>query len=116
MTASTTQGKGVGAAAKTFNRELTAILNGPAIYAAGVIPASETITSPPSSGNTVVLPTPLPGGSDSYVVMLTSLNGGSAYVTNMEESNGFFVSFDFNSEADCDMMYLVVKKGHRMVI
>lgn len=113
MTASSVTGAGGGESGKLTTKELSLLANGPSIYAAGVIAAEETISSPPTTGNTVTLPTPLPGGADSYVVMLTPLNGGLVYVTDMNESDGNFLGFDFFSDDECDVMYLVVKKGYR---
>lgn len=114
MTATSVTGRGRGASNKYTTKELSAIANGPAIFVAGTIESVERETSPPSFGNEVVFPSSLPGGPDSYVVMLTSISGGYAYVISMnddEENN--FTGFEFDSESECDMMYLVVKKGYR---
>lgn len=116
MTASSVTGKGGGASGKLTTKELSALAVGPAIYAAGVAAISDLLASPPTEGstNSVTLPIPLVGGADAYVVLLTTLNGGKAYVTSMDDDgDGNFVSFDVSVEADCDVMYMVVKKGFR---
>ena len=116
MTASSVTGKGGGASGKLTTKELSALAVGPAIYAAGVAAIVSLLSSPPAEGgtNTVNLPAPLVGGADAYVVLLTTLNGGKTYVTSMDnDSDGNFATFDVYVETDCDVMYMVVKKGFR---
>jgi len=114
MGASSVTGKGGGSAGKLTTKELSALAVGPAIYAAGVIAAQDISSSPPmSSFNEVVLPNPLPGGSDAYIVMLTSLNGGDSYVVLMNEEDGYFTGFVVGVETSSDVFYMVVKKGFR---
>jgi hypothetical protein len=112
MGASSVTGTGVGASNKLTSKEMASLANGPSILIAGAIEATETITSPPTSGNYVVFPEALPGGAENYIVILTTQNAGNAYVTDMnEDGSGNFSGFDFFVEADGTVMYLVVKIG-----
>lgn len=118
MTASSVTGRGQGASDKLTTKELAALAVGPSIYAAGVVAGTTIASSPPPDDGTtsgrVTFPTPLPGGSDQYVILLTSLNGGAAYVAVMnDDDDGNFASFIVSVETDSDVMYLVVKKGFR---
>jgi len=94
--------------------ELANLLLGPRIVAAGIFESTNLIaSSPPSAETSVVFPSPLPGGADKYAVIITTLNGGYGYVTAKNESGGNFVSFEAITEAECDVMYIVVKTGFK---
>lgn len=112
MTASSATGKGLGNSNKPTSKELAKAANGPVILAAGRVNAEENM-SPPASSNIVRFPYPLPGDADDYVVILTTLNGGSAYVTDMFESNGHFTGFAVLPESESTVMYMVCKTGHK---
>lgn len=87
---------------------------GPAIMIVGMVGAAETvISSPPTLGNTVTFQEPLVGSADSYAVFLSPKNAETAYITDMNESGGYFTGFDFNVSAECDVMYMVVSVGSR---
>jgi hypothetical protein len=114
MAGSTTTGRGAGASNKATTKELANLVNGPTFVLAGVMASSgdEELMSPPSNPTgTVLFPKPLTGPSSNYVVMLTTKNGGWAYVTSMTNSNNKFSGFNFITENECDTMYLVVKIG-----
>jgi hypothetical protein len=114
MTAATTTGRGHGSSNKFTTKELAKIANGPVIMVAGYAESQGGVASPPSSSDVVVFPTPLEGGSENYVVLLTTQNGGYAYVNNLNENaDGDFIGFSFLTETDCSLMYLVAKVGHK---
>jgi hypothetical protein len=103
---------GAGMSGKATTNELSKLANGPAIMFSGYVESEDIVVSPPAIGNTIVFPQPLQGSSDNYVVLLTTLNGGYAYVTDMDENDdGDFIGFSFATEAECSMMYLVAKVG-----
>lgn len=112
MGASNTEGRGHGIANRLSPRELTSLANGPVLYFTGISAGSDIpASSPPSIGNTVTFPYPLTGGADNYVVLLTTANAGAVYVSDLLESGGNFTGFEFVSEADGDVMYLVAGVG-----
>ena len=112
MAASSVTGTGPGASNKLTTTELASLANGPTICLTGYVESEDIATSPATIGNTIVFPQVLPGSSDDYVVLLTTLNGGYAYVTDMDENDdGDFIGFSFGTEAECSMMYLVAKAG-----
>lgn len=113
MAASSVTGKGLGSSKKITTKDLASLNNAPAIYIAGVVESEEVLVSPPTSGNEVVFPSPLAGGSENYVVILTTISGGSAYVTDLNEVNGNFSGFEFITGTECTVMYIVVKRGIR---
>lgn len=118
MAAESVTGVGQGASNKLTTKELAILANGPSIFLSGYA-SSVTIeeSSPPSVGNTVTFPQPLTGSHDNYVVLLTTINGGDAYVnvmTNNSDSN--FISFFFITEFECDVMYIVASVGIRPII
>lgn len=114
---SSATGKGPGASNKVTTKELAALANGPTIHVTGYVESEDLATSPPVTGNSVVFPQPLTGGYENYVVILTTLNGGYAYVTDMDENSaGNFTGFSFGTEAECSLMYLVAKAGIRPTI
>ena len=114
MTAASITGVGQGASHKLTVKELSILANGPSIFLSGYA-TSEAIgeSSPPSTGGSVSFSAVLPGGSENYVVSLTTINGGKAYVVNMNETEGDFSGFDFQTETDCDVMYIVANVGVR---
>lgn len=119
MGASSVTGKGHGSAHKSFKPTLVglnAISNGPNVCIAGYAESGVSDGSSPATGNLIVFSQPLPGNSDNYVVLITTLNGGHGYVTDMDENeNGDFVGFTFITEAECTIMYMITKVGKRIV-
>jgi hypothetical protein len=112
MAATTSQGTGHGSANKETVTELSILANGPVIMFSGIVESVESLASPPADTNTIVFPYPLAGGMDKYVVLLTTINGGMAYVADRDEdSDGNFTGFTFVAEAECSVMYLVAKVG-----
>ena len=116
MGATSVDGTGPGISTRPTITKIQTLMNAPAIYAAGYIEAVEDDipTSPPSTGNEIEFDPPFEGPSSRYVVMLTTLNGGYAYVYDMDEDvDGNFNSFSFISESAGTVMYMVVKVGTR---
>lgn len=114
MGATTSQGVGHGDSNRTTTKELAILANSPAIIFTGIAEAVDNLSSPPSITNTVVFPYALSGGAENYVVLLTTINGGSVYVSDTDEDgDGNFTGFSFISEAECSVMYLVSKVGFR---
>jgi hypothetical protein len=124
MPATSVTGRGLGASKKFTVKDLAILANSPAICVAGSVETSNADggSPPPSSPpaatlNSVTFPVPLEGASSNYVVMLTSQNGGYAYVTEMTENEaGDFIGFTFMVESDCTLMYMVVSAGTRPLI
>lgn len=116
MAGSSVTGTGLGASGKVTTTELAALAIGPAIYAAGSVEAVESgPSSPPAPVNTVVLPYPLPGPADNYVIMLTTEQAGYAYVTDIvDDSDGNLTGFSLIAESEGTVMYLIARKGFRI--
>ena len=113
MSATSSTGVGIGHCNKADVRQLAIFDNGPNILMSGIA-TSVGMSSPPSETGSVTFTEPFENGSDDYVVMLTSLNAGYAYVIDMEENeDGKFIGFSFISESEGEVMYLVVSKGIR---
>lgn len=116
MTAASTTGTGLGVSGKPNSGQLATLSQGPSIVVAGTIASVESdITSPPTPTADVVFPEPLIGTSDDYVILLTTVNAGSAYVAVVVEDDdaGTVTGFGLVSEFEGDVMYLVVTKGIR---
>lgn len=117
MSASTVSGKGIGSSSKLTTTELAILANGPSILIAGSVEVNGTSgsppASPPSSGGTVRFSSPLDGTADNYVVILTAQNSTNTFVASMNESNGNFIGFSIITDYDCEVMYIVTKKGIR---
>jgi hypothetical protein len=115
MTASSVTGKGPGSSNKPTLADLSIAAGGPQIVIADVLHTSAVDNaSPPASGGTVVFPTPLPGGSEKYVVNLTTVSGGLAYLVDLDENDdGDFVGFSVIVNTECDVHYMVAKKGYK---
>lgn len=114
MSASSVTGTGPGASDKVTTKELATAYNGPTILIAGIAEGtgSLTPTSPPADISSVTFPNPLPGSADKYCVILTTVNGGLAYIAELfEDDDENFSGFSFLTEAECDTMYIVVKRG-----
>lgn len=112
MGASSVTGTGLGTSGKFTTTELAILANGPNILITGVVESEDNNSSPPSSGNNIVFPEPLEGGAENYVVLLTTQNGGYAYISeNDEDDDGNFTGFSFMTESECTLMYLVAKIG-----
>lgn len=101
MAASSVTGVGPGACDKATAGDLASLAVGPYIVFAGVIEVGEIPdTSPPTDGGTVEFPYPLPGGVDRYVVLLTTINAGSVYVTERSvDSGNNFTGFSFVTDS-----------------
>lgn len=116
MGATTTTGTGKGNSRKLTVKELSMLANGPTILVAG---RSESegggaISSPPIPSSRVIFPNPLPGSPDNYVVIMTSINAGNAYVADMtEDINGDFSGFYYVSDTEGTVMYIVTKVGQK---
>lgn len=120
---------GTGTSGKLTTNELSQLANGPSILIAGIASTGtggDPESSPPSDPTgTVTFPRPLPGNGNGdpgscYCVILTTLNGGYAYVTDMDdqdldgdEVDDHFTGFSFIAEEECDVMYIVTKIGIR---
>ncbi len=117
MGASSVSGKGSGNSAKLTTTELAILANGPSILIAGSVQVNGSNgsppTSPPTSGAIVKFPTPFEGSSDDYVVILTAQNSTDTYVSSMNEVNGNFSGFNVVTGYDCEVMYIVTRKGIR---
>jgi hypothetical protein len=115
MTATSVTGKGAGASDKPTLADLAIAASGPVILIADVSSATTFgFSSPPSSGNTVRFPSPLPGGANKYVVSLTSHVAGLVYLYEfIENGAGDFIGFSYIAEAEGEVHYLVVKKGYK---
>lgn len=120
MSASSTTGTGLGFSPVLTNKELTNIRNqNPQIIFCGYASATggaESV-SPPAEISDVYFPYSLDGDSTHYVVMLTTVGGGVAYVGEMHEEAdgdsptgvGSFSGFSVLTTAECDVMYMIVK-------
>lgn len=113
MGANSATGTGSGAALTKTAKELSMLANAPTIIFAGYV--EDIVTASPTSGlGTVTFPYPLPGGANKYVVIATSLNAGSVYVSSLnEDSDENFTGFNIVAETDGDVMYMVSKVGSR---
>ncbi len=114
MGATSVTGVGSGTSRKLTTNELSVLANGPSIIFTGLVEATEGVSSPPTPANFVDFPYPLAGGMDQYVVMLTTINAGSAHVADRDEDDdGNFTGFTFVAESEGTVMYLVAKIGQR---
>lgn len=117
MAASSVTGKGIGSSNKPTVKDLAIAANGPTIHFSGIIISagmtlSSPSSSPPSTLSRLTFPYPLSGSPSDYVIMLTTLNGGYAYVSDQDENDdGDFTGFSFVTEAECDLMYIIVSCG-----
>jgi len=122
MGASSVTGTGQGIANKPTLTDLGVASMGPQIYASGWAESTEAghglPISPPGIGGTVTLIHPLPGLAEDYVVILTTINAGYAYIIDMDDDDldddnedDHFVGFSFLTEAEGDVMYVVTKVG-----
>jgi hypothetical protein len=117
MGASSVTGTGIGSSNKATVKDLAILANGPTIHFAGIVASEDIATSPPSTGNTVTFPYVLEGNADNYVIMLTTQNGGYAYVSNLhEDEDDNFSGFSFVTEVECDLMYAVINCGLRPAV
>lgn len=117
MGATSATGVGLGSSNKRNINDLDTIANGPSIMFSGIVEADDTLpTSPPAYGNTVEFPYALNGSANNYVIMLTSINGGYAYVSDRDENgDGNFSGFTFIAEYESSVMYVVISVGSRPV-
>jgi len=112
MSASSVTGVGAGEAGKHTTRELSILSNAPSIYLVGAVASTEI--APGVYGGTVLLPTPLPGVAEDYVVILTTLRAGWAQIQALDGTPTEFTSFDFRTDNESDeVMYIVAKRGVR---
>lgn len=121
MGATSTEGTGPGASNKPTVTQLANWANGPSILLAGT--TSSTSNEETYTG-TVTFPTPLPGISNDpgseYCVILTTVNGTYATITDLDDqdldSDGeddHFTGFSFETSNECDVMYIVTKFGQK---
>jgi len=113
MGSTSSTGKGQGASEKLTVAELGILANSPSILFSGIAEAVNSNTSPPTPSSIITFPHALEGAASNYIVMLTTINGGYAYVTALYETSGNFTGFACTVEADCSLMYLVAKVGFR---
>lgn len=127
MGASSSTGvSGTGVSGKATTNDLSRWALGPQILIAGIastgIVSDDPPSSPPAPGELgqVVFPTPLPGLGEEHCVVVTTLNGGSVYVIDMDDQDldgddedDHFTGFTFLAESSCDVMYIVTKVGKR---
>ena len=113
---------GPGVSGKVTTNELSRLSNGPSILIAGLVTVSSSgsPTSPPSSSNSVIFPIPFAGTSDDYCVILTAVNGSSVYISSLNDDDldgdsvdDHFVGFTVTAGNNCDVMYMVTKRGIR---
>lgn len=114
---------GHGDSGKATLNDLSRWANGPTILMAGIATAGPLeVSSPPTEGvegtGTVVFPTPFPGLGEEHCVILTTLNGGVAYVIDMDDQDldgddedDHFTGFTFLTQYECDVMFIVTKVG-----
>jgi len=113
MGASSTTGvSGAGDSNKATVKHLSRWALGPQIILAGIAGCHVESIEGQFIG-TVVFPEPLPGSGEEHVVVLTTLNGGTAYVLDMDTENDHFTGFITIADNDCDVMYIVTKVGIR---
>lgn len=103
MTASSVTGVGSG----SVESITTQSLNKTNIIFAGKAESGGPLLSPSGYGGTCVFPSPLLGSADSYVVVITTLNGGSSYISALNVTSNSFLGFDFVTEYECEIMYIV---------
>lgn len=116
MGASSATGTGLGSSNKPTAGELSTMsLVAPAIYVAGSTESNGALSSPPSPGNIVHFPFPLPGGPDKYAVILTGQGTGAVFVVSLLDNDSGFTGFILSSEEEGTVFYIVVKKGARLV-
>lgn len=114
MSGTSVTGKGLGSSDKLTTKELSALENGPKIYFTGTASILGGNTSPPSSGTDVTLPYPLPGSYDNYVIILTPISTGYAYIVDRDvNSDGNFYKFTALAQTTGTVQYMVVSKGVR---
>lgn len=109
MGAYSVTGVGVGSSQDHPNNTLN-------IAVAGYLTAVTTLnTSPSTNGGTVRFPYPLQNSPNEYTVILTSLNGGAAYVSSLDEIDDRFIGFSVITSYPCQVMYIVVKNGFKPI-
>lgn len=113
MGATSVTGTGPGASEKYTTKQLAILANGPSILITGYADSIEIPNvSPTAFGGTVLFPRPYyPGDSSNYIVNLTTIQGGAAFVSDMIESGGNFIGFDFQTESECSVMFSVMNVG-----
>lgn len=119
MGAQSVTGTGFGASNKLTTKELSSLANGPSILVAGSVELADDLLpiSPPTPAATVTLTNPLPGSHENYVVIITSLNSGMVFVSDMSDNDdNNFSEFTVMGEAEGSCMYLITKAGTRPTI
>ena len=108
----------MGTAANELSKyNLESIAKAPSIIFTGYAEAEAIYTSPPSNSSVVSFPYALTGGVDSYVILLTTINAGYAYVVErLTDRNGNFSGFSCITQYEGTVMYLVSKIGTRPLI
>jgi len=117
MGAQSATGTGLGSSKKVTTKELAILANAPSILVADAVDLSDGVSSPPTPSARIVLTNPLPGSHVNYVVMITSLNAGTVYVSDMSDNdNDNFSEFSVIGEAEGSCMYFISKVGIRPII
>lgn len=113
MGATSVTGQGPGSSGKFTTTQLAILANGPSILLAQYAEAIALPISPEAYGNEVLFPVPFPGASTNYIVHITTINGGAAWVTSMDEADGDFIGFNFviDALAESTVMYHVINVG-----
>lgn len=108
MTASSVTGVGSGSVESVSTQSL----NKTNIIFSG---RAQTNDGPPISPSgylgTCVFPVPLTGSPDSYVVVITSVNGGNVVISTLNEDENTFIGFNFVAEFQCEIMYIVTNNN-----
>lgn len=112
MGATSVTGIGSGSSDKYTTTQLAILANGPSIIITQYTEAVTLPVSPSGFGGEVEFPIGLcPGPATNYIVNLTTINGGAAWITSMTETDGNFASFTFQTDAECFVMFQVVTVG-----
>lgn len=116
MGATSATGKGTGVSDKVTTVQLAIQANGPQLLIVSTWESEDLPVSPAAVGGTVTFPFPYMGDPDNYCVSVTSLNGGYSYVSALnDDGDGNFIGFDFITESECTIMYMVATKGIRNI-
>lgn len=116
MGATSSEGSGNGASNKLTTNQLSILANGPKIYFTGVFSVADLSASPPSSppasASVVYFPYILEGSPSNYVVLLTTMNAGAVYISDLlEDDDGNFSGFSAIAETEGEAMYMVASVG-----
>lgn len=79
------------------------------LLSANVVAADSIVLA--EGEGTVTFPTPLDGGHEMYVIMLTGEGSTVPYVSGKTNDEGVFVSFDITGGTTDTIHWTVIKKG-----